>query len=438
MSQIPTGGLKAPPADGSQNSFANTETGRNLSNLASALPASAGALSGLARTGGAVSEGIGAAARMLGGLSAGTTLASLTSAPAAAQSAPAAPSAAGAGRGLTNPDSANPSLPPPPSPERSPVGDRIIDAPSGNVTRDGNSYSGTNVAGNISINGQPPQNGGGISPQNTSAADNLAANQTQGARARLMAAGTQALPNVQAPTVRNSTNDWQARNDLRNLEVSARSITNTPQWTPGSMTNWRGQQIGAQVDPNGSVAAYRDAFKNDLAQRSAQSTADEEAMRQNANLQREGLQQSGATERANIHARAEDATNQIARGRLRLEQIAAGYSNRAADRMDRAQIQLENAKTPEAQKSARERLLALAGKTPQNEWAVQVTPATKNMDGSTTQGSVWRYNKLTGETVRVDGGQQMDITKDPRAVAIRDNPKLTYAQKKAALSQLGF
>jgi hypothetical protein len=66
-------------------------------------------------------------------------------------------------------------------------------------------------------------------------------------------------------------------------------------------------------------------------------------------------------------------------------------------------VALENAKTPEQQRSARDRLLALAGKAPQNEWGLQVTPTTKNLDGSTTQGSVWRYNKMTGETALVDG-----------------------------------
>lgn len=37
------------------------------------------------------------------------------------------------------------------------------------------------------------------------------------------------------------------------------------------------------------------------------------------------------------------------------------------------------------------------------DWAVQVTPATKNIDGSTTAGSVIRYNKATGQVEKVDG-----------------------------------
>ena len=40
------------------------------------------------------------------------------------------------------------------------------------------------------------------------------------------------------------------------------------------------------------------------------------------------------------------------------------------------------------------------------EWGVQVTPSIKNADGSTTEGSVYRFNKATGQTERVDGAGQ--------------------------------
>ncbi len=261
------------------------------------------------------------------------------------------------------------------------------------------------MAGDITINGQPPKGGGQISAQNMAAADTLAASQGAGARERLLAAGSPAAPSFQSPLVRNSTNDWAARKQLENLATGASSITNTPEWSRGATTNWRGQQVRGQADQDGKVAAYQAALKSDLALQQAQPGMDQATMRENGNLQREGMQQSGETQRANIRAQRDDAANQIARGRLSLEQIAAGYQNRASDRLDRAQSELEKAKTPEAQRSARDRLMALAGKAPQNEWGLSVTPTTKNADGSTTQGSIYRYNKTTGETARVDEGQ---------------------------------
>ena len=211
-----------------------------------------------------------------------------------------------------------------------------------------------------------------------------------------------------------SGNDWAARKRLENLATAASSITNDRRW-------------GGDGERSQDRQAYQQALATDA---SLQASAPQ--------MQQTAMREAGATTRANVRAQLDGANNQIAGERLSLEKIAAGYQNRASDRMDRAQAELESAKTPEAQRSARERLLALAGKAPQNEWGLQVTPTTKNLDGSTTQGSVWGFNKTTGEARRVDAGQQPDISKDPRAVAIRDNPKLSYEQKRAELARLGF
>ena len=114
VGQIPTGGQTAPKADGSQNSFANTETGRNLSNIASALPGSlGGAIPAVAKTGGAISSGIDAATRLL---NAGAGAAAISAIPSSAAAQSPTSSGAGAGRGMTNPPAVDPSAPSPMAP----------------------------------------------------------------------------------------------------------------------------------------------------------------------------------------------------------------------------------------------------------------------------------------------------------------------------------
>ena len=135
------------------------------------------------------------------------------------------------------------------------------------------------------------------------------------------------------------------------------------------------------------------------------------------NLEQQALRNTGQLDVARVHeegagARArlmEVGTNDrfaqsqgLAQQRFGLERTSTGFQNRGAQRLENAQLALENAKTPQAVRSARERLLALEGKAPQSEWAVQVTPTTKNADGSPTQGSIYRYNKATGDVNEVD------------------------------------
>lgn len=125
---------------------------------------------------------------------------------------------------------ANPSAPANPS---------ALANPNGLVTRNGNSYSGTNISGDISINGFAP--GGGFS----SVSGGLASSGTS----------MPAAPTTAVPTIRSSANDWQSRNDLRNLRVSAESLTNN-----GYKSDFKGPASPAQL-------AYAEALKTDNALR---------------------------------------------------------------------------------------------------------------------------------------------------------------------------
>ena len=205
---------------------------------------------------------------------------------------------------------------------------------------------------------------------------------------------------MQAPTVRHSGNDWQSRNDLRNAMVSATSIMND-----GGKWDKHGK---GNVSPE--RAKYLAMLGTDQALRQSQPGADVAAMRENAGIQREGMQQAGATARTDMQEQGantrEAGRTAIAQGEFGLKQTAAGFQTRAAKRLEDLQNSYQSAKTPEERAAIAQQLRELQGKNAPAEWGVQVTPSIKNADGSTTEGSVYRFNKATGQTERVDGAGQ--------------------------------
>ncbi len=396
VAQIPTAGYpKAPAADGSQSNLLNSSVGRNVTNTLAALP-------GVGAVPGAVAMGTGLAARALG-----------ASAPAvgavgqvAQSAAPYAPVAAGAAAlhsaapASTPTPSPAPAAPQVAAPPRTMAQAAFVqpmdeaDAPAappatGAVTRVGNSYSGGNVSGDVSINGNPPRTGGQISPQNLAAAANLGQRQQQESMGRTMAqAALEGAPGVAAPVVRNSTNDWAARNNLRNLEVSASSITNN----------------GGKFDRSGpgdsaAMAGYKAALSTDQALQQAEPNLAQAAMRENGDLQRETLRQRGADTRS---------LGQLALEQQKLNQAgeAQAITNRGKTMVQALQEQIATEKDAARRGGLAQRLRELQGQAAPAEWGVQVTPATKNVDGSTTQGSIVRYNKATGQTEVVPQGGQ--------------------------------
>ncbi len=120
------------------------------------------------------------------------------------------------------------------------------------------------------------------------------------------------------------------------------------------------------------------------------------------------------------------------------EQYAKGIELKGAERQVRLTKQYEEAKTPEAKAAIAQQIRDLSGKQAA-DWAVQVTPATKNADGSTTAGSMVRYNKATSEVPPVgDAQQKLPITENPEADAILQNKKMSKEETAAALKKLGY
>jgi len=256
----------------------------------------------------------------------------------------------------------------------------------GEVTRVGNSYSGTNVSGNISINGQAPRNGGQVSAQNMAAADALSARSQQESMARVTAqpaVGFQPA-GVTAPTVRHSGNDWQARNDLRNAQVSASSIMNNG----GKWDQHKG------VSPERAYAAALEGA--DIAARGAQPGVDVAAMRENAGIQREGMQQFGATDRAARGFAVDQQRIGIEGRRVDSETEARGFQTRAASRLEKLQDGYMGAKTPEERAAFAQQIRGFQGKEEPPSYKSHVLPNVKNADGTTTVGGVYQENLRTG------------------------------------------
>ena len=290
-------------------------------------------------------------------------------------------------RGGGNVPAVAPPSPNPAAPSPAATGDEI--APG--VYKHGRGQYSDNAAGM----GMPANFTGQPSAQNMAAADALAGRQIP---AGFQPAGVQTSAGFQpagitAPTVRNSTNDWAARNNLRNMEVSAKSIT---------ANGGRFDQSGRGDSPE--VAAYKAALANDFALQQAQPNMDQTAMRENAAITREGMQQAGATTRTGMTEQGANAReagrNALTRGELELKREAAGFQTRAAAQQEQLRNTLIDPKaTPEQRKQAQEYLQALAvsGKEPSPQYKSHVMPAIRNADGSTTEGGVYQENTRTGE-----------------------------------------
>ena len=216
---------------------------------------------------------------------------------------------------------------------------------------------------------------------------------------------------------------------MRDAEVQAGSIHKP--------TAARGQAALGRLSAE-QMAAARDA---------AQIKRDQ--MRADSDMARDTMREQGATARndadnavrmADTQARGFDA--QTARAldarRLGLEEQVKGIDIRAAKRLESLQTRYAEAKTDADRAKIAREIRDLSGKSDETaDWAVQVTPQTKNPDGSTSEGSVIRYNKRTGEVQTVNGANR--LTKDsPQVQQIVNDTSLTRDERKARLQALGF
>ena len=405
LAQIPTGGLKAPAPDGSQDAWSNTEAGRNFGNAAAALPGLGGA-GRVASTGGAISRGFNAASTASNNAGRAVLGASLLggASPAAATPATAvapATSTAGAGRGSINPPLVNPGAPSP----------AVASTPaaSANQMIDGVYNHGRGQYSDQSGGmGLPAGFTGKPNAQNDAAAGALAQSGAGGFGLRRSTETTE----PEAPGLGlngGSQPGWSG--SIGQSSGNGNMWSRTPEQQRRDAET-QATSIHKQTAANGA-AALRAIDGRDLEAMRGASALEQEGMRQAGGLQRTAMTEAGATGRAALaeSGASSRASGQLGLGlrRLSLDQQRANSDERlrapqikAAERLGQLQESYINAKTPEEQAAIASQMRAYSGKD-EADWKVQVTPATKNVDGSTTAGSVIRYNSRTGDVQEVSG-----------------------------------
>ena len=417
--QIPTDGYpKAPAPDGSQSNPMNTELGRNVSNLANAVPgALGGSASALARTGGAISGAINSGTNAARGLAVGAGIGG----GAAAAAAPAAASTMASPARSTAPASsvATPQATPPAGSTMGPPSSAAPQEVQPGIFRQGNSFADS--AQGAALGNEPR---GLPSRRNDAAGETLASQYT--ARGFTPGQRTEVeqprlgFPGYRAPTIAHSGNDWQARKDLQNLETGASSIMNRPEFAAAGMARFRGG--GAQSGPPPAVAAYQAALQTDSALRQAQPGLDAETMRQNAGLMREDMQQSGGVQREAMQQAGETGRTGMRLGieqqRLQGEAEARGFKTRA----QRQEEQLRNTlldpnATPQQKLQAQQSLATLQGKDKAPRWKTSVVQGGMDAAGNKLPGYGLLTDEATGEYRVIAPGQG---AVDPKTAPLSD------------------
>lgn len=304
------------------------------------------------------------------------------------------------------------------------------------VFRSGNSYGDSTQAATA---GAAPR--GLPSAQNMAAADALADRSQAESLARVTASRgfTPGFTGVigQAP---GNGNMWRRtpEQQQRDAEVSGSSIT-IPAQTRGFMAaRQMADMARAQIAQGNNATTLAQTQMQGEAQRDVatlreQGDTGRTAMRERGDTGRAVLREQGDTTRAN-------ARNAIDQGRLGLEQQVKGFDIRAGQRQESLVQRYEAAKTPEEKSAIAQQIRELAGKQIESPWKLQVTPATKNADGSTTEGSIYRYNTQTGQVERADagGGRGVPAKDSPQVQAIKNNTSLSLEQRREELKKLGF
>ena len=124
-------------------------------------------------------------------------------------------------------------------------------------------------------------------------------------------------------------------------------------------------------------------------------------------------------------------------GRYALDATARGFDIRQAERMEGMQNKYLAAIGVGDEKTAgtlEKHSRGFTGKSGEDKWGFHFSPNVKNVDGSTTEGGMFRTNPRTGQAERV---ALPALDKNSSAMKIREDKSMTREQKAAALEKLG-
>ena len=288
------------------------------------------------------------------------------------------------------------------------------------ITRVGNSFSGTNIGPGFTINGRPS----GESFQSEQSEQNKAAVDALMARTPEFGAGSGALATAagQAPAMGFNPGgpsvtvigDSSQQDRARQRLISAAS------------TAYRGAQNG-QLTAN-QLRTMSDLIQSDDRNATSMATNSENnavrmaeaAMREQGQNARTQLQEQGQNSRF-------EASNDLDQRRIAGEEKARGFSTRAAQRAERLYEQYDKAK-PEDRAAIAQQIRELNGKEAPNRFTV--VPGGQEID-PVTQQLVTRpamvFNNQTGQFVNEQGQQQQSSATPPPAnhvQALKNNPAL--------------
>ena len=186
--------------------------------------------------------------------------------------------------------------------------------------------------------------------------------------------------------IRHSGNDWQARNDLRNLQVSASSITE-------------------KDDPNSpAMLAYKAALVADQALKEGKNPTIESQNRDAAFMDRTQAGENAANYRAQV-------ANSIDQQRVDNEGVKLGFEANAAKQIQALQREIVNddGKDPKRTAALQEKMQLLTGKWQPREPANRLTvvPGGSSVDektGQVVQRPSLVVDNQTGNVINVHGG----------------------------------